>query len=82
MLEIKKGKVIIMDIRKPKNINQFIENKTKEVTKETKSINIKLDKDFHKNLKVYCMLNDISMQEKITEILNNWAKNEPNFNKK
>lgn len=57
-------KETVSEIHKTKNNNEL----------ETKGVFIKIEKGLHKNIKKYCVLNEVDMQEFFTEAIVNKAK--------
>lgn len=68
--------------KKEKELNEFISGKkeeSKNIVEDVQFLNIKLDKEFHKAFKIYCLTHDCTMQEKIRDILLEWSKEIKNF---
>lgn len=69
-----------MNIKKPKNVNEFIGNdvsSTKNIstiTKKVKGLNVKFEEDLHQDFKLLCIKNKTTMQDVIHKLVKNWTK--------
>lgn len=68
-----------MNIKKPKNVNEFIGNdasseKNISTTKKVKGLNVKFEEDLHQDFKLLCIKNKTTMQDVIHKLVKNWTK--------
>lgn len=68
-----------MNIKKPKNVNEFIGNdvsSTKNIstTKKVKGLNVKFEEDLHQDFKLLCIKNKTTMQDVIHKLVKDWTK--------
>lgn len=71
--------------KKEKKIDAFISgnenNQSKNSKEELQSLNVKFNKEFHRAFKIYCLTQNITIQAKIREIVEDWSKTVPEFEK-